>query len=168
MFAEQPDPLPPDESEFSEEEETGQADEANELESAIEDLKRRCAAAEIEYSEFVRNDGRPGVQIELGAGRRERSIVVANLDRAREILAIDFEPYRLLERYEAIVSYRDGRVEARLDTLGRVPALVLLPRVFRLAPGDEIGEDDAIVLEAPAPNEGVRLRLGLGSPELWP
>ncbi len=88
----------------------------------INELKRRCAAAEIEVSERRYEDGQVFVSILLPSGREKRA-VPASGGRAEALLRIEFEKYVFLRGYDAICSYRDQSIEAVVRGYPIPPAL---------------------------------------------
>jgi hypothetical protein len=83
-------------------------------------IQERCEAAEIECALQAGPEDEPFVRLALAAGRGKRRVVIRNAEDAAALLAVPFERYRFLERYEAIYSLDDGFIEAIFRSAGPV------------------------------------------------
>jgi hypothetical protein len=81
-------------------------------------IVKRCEIAGIEYARGKFDDGDSYLRLAMPAGRKSRSLTVADPNKANALLAVPFERYRYLEGYEAICSYDDGVIEAAVRSAG--------------------------------------------------
>lgn len=74
-------------------------------------LKQRCDDAGIEFIEREYEDGQKFTSIRLPSGREKR-VVPASGQRAKDLLEIEFEKFVFLSNIEAICCYREQYIEA--------------------------------------------------------
>lgn len=125
-----------DETELLEEDEaisTSPNEQSEEFEKSLAELKARCSAANIEYSE-TRQEDSPFATIALQAGKSKRKIAVYK-SRAKALLAVEFEKYRFLSGYEAIYCFERKTIEASIRAT-RLGSSFLLQRLAGQNPID--------------------------------
>lgn len=135
---------------------------------AVEALKARVSAADIDYEEQVRWDSERHPAILLPAGRGKRRVPAYTLDEVNSLLAVPFEKYTFLGPYDAICSYSDGLIEAAVRSLrGPASARMLMRRLrSQSAPrASDGGAVEAILLRQPS-GEGPEVLLGSVSKDL--
>ena len=81
---------------------------------ALNEVKQRCDARNIEYLPGVWVDGTPYIRIQMHSGREKRNVFVGAEPFARRLLAIDFEDFVFISGFEAICSYSKGTIEASI------------------------------------------------------
>jgi hypothetical protein len=138
---------------------------------ALEEIKARCEAAEIEYREEDFLDEEILVEIELPDAKGTRTVTVIGEKMFAELAAIDFEKYRFLEGYNAIVCYERGTIECYAERAagGSDLKAVLTRRLGYKKPSEKLraGEPAPIPLElVKVERGGVTLTLGVPSDEL--
>jgi hypothetical protein len=111
------------------------------LAAAIDELRKRAGVAHIPFELRQLEDGEKYVMLQLPAGREKRSLSFFSLERIQQFLTTPFEKYVLIGPYEAICSYIDGTIEARIRPLDRMGSMSMLWRRLR---GSEIGRDHPI------------------------
>lgn len=85
----------------------------------IEDIKARCDKAGIKYVDgSTREDMYIDVCIQFPAGRDTKEILLYDFDEVKNFQAINFENYKLVGNYAAIVSYELDIIEAVISTPG--------------------------------------------------
>lgn len=96
----------------------------NDFQHALDALVDRCETAGIKYekAEFKPLDPDrpgpiPGLRLHLFDGRDILSLPITSEKSAKAILGIPFEKYRVLHKYLAICSYKDGYLEANVTIL---------------------------------------------------
>lgn len=134
-----------------------------------EELVQRCRAAGIECSDHERLAGRAGfrpVKVTMPSGRKTRDIIAFSENAAQALLSVPFEKYRFLEGYDAICSFQDGIIEARVTPTSRsiMPTSFILERLLGVRDrlGDESIDEAQLVLPSTS-QAGISLRLGSGS-----
>ncbi|WP_402719144.1 hypothetical protein [Janthinobacterium rivuli] len=126
-------------------------DESGNFESAmklIEDIKARCEKAEIKYVDSsTQEDSYIDVCVQFPAGRDTKDILLYDFDDLKKFQAINFENYKLVGNYAAIVSYDLDVIEAVISVPGMsLGAFRMVRRMLGiLRPDNEYQE---IVLES--------------------
>lgn len=108
-------------------------------EAAVEELKKRCEAANIPWKESESFDEPGEMVLELGlpSGRETRTRTISAAEAA-ELVAFRFEDYVLLSGYQAICSYSEGVIEAKIGVLNRFsPFSHMYRTLFGVRPSDE-------------------------------
>lgn len=85
----------------------------------IEEIKKRCQAAEIPFEDVQQEDSDERVLvIKIPSGRSTRNIIIEDAQEAEALLAIPFEKYRFIPGYDAVFSTENGEVAAAVRSLG--------------------------------------------------
>lgn len=85
----------------------------------IEDIKKRCDKAEIKYTDnSAPEDLDIDVSIHFPAGRATKDILLYDVDDVKNFQQINFENYKLVGNYAAIVSYELDVIEAVISIPG--------------------------------------------------
>ena len=106
---------------------------------SLDAIEARCEAANLEC-EVHRDDDDSGVDepfavLALKAGRKSRWLGIDE-EEAKKLLALPFEHYSFLDRYDAFASFNEGVIEAALESASGGPAG---PRRFAgVGPQDEL------------------------------
>lgn len=104
-----------------------------EFTTALSQLQKRCETAGLPFK--CRNtDLGPVATIELPAGRAKRSFDVGSIDRATDLLAVEFERQVLLGDYVARCCYEEDVIEAAIVTMYPPMTLQVLQRLY----GDQV------------------------------
>jgi hypothetical protein len=123
-FDKHPAPIDEDDDEGGEDEQAPSL-EVDHLESKLEEIERRAAAGGLRTRRLQSAvDGHPIVEVFFAEAesRRDARFRAGNVARADELLGVPFEEYRAVPGYSAIYSPGTGDIEARVRTLGFLPA----------------------------------------------
>jgi hypothetical protein len=132
--------------------------EEKESTEALDEVKARCEAAGIEYRQEDFLDEDILLEIELPDARETRTVTAIGEERFAQLAAIDFEKYRFLEGYDAIVCYEHGTIECYAERAAGGGNLkrVLTIRLGYTGPGAKRGDGE----RAPTPDELVKVERG--------
>src|SRR5271166_3439983 len=130
--------------------------------SALDEIKGRCEARGIEFSQRILNDGTQYALVLLNAGREKRELFIGSEEIARWIRSIYFEEYVFVSGFEAVCSYSKGTIEAAIRGLPFASSGVMR----RLWEGGD-GSSGELTITPPQPSPGQPvLRIGPFSQEL--
>lgn len=128
-------------------------------------ISDRCDAVGIECVAVTDLDGAAVLRVKLPAGRSHRLLTV-RADGADAFLAVPFERYRYLDRYDAIYSCDEGTIEALVRSAGSIgaPTFLAVRRLFgpEPRPGDGSAWPASLTVRGGATDE-VGLELGVPS-----
>ena len=123
---------------------------------AYDQLVTRCKEADIDVKFDSWEGEEPYPVIGIPTGRETTRIGIYDAARAKSLLAIEFEKYRFLEPYDAIVRYDASEVEAAIRAAIPIPFNRIMDRIL----GD--GENERIEL-LPPDGDGPVITIGLTS-----
>ncbi|MYM68860.1 hypothetical protein GTP45_18755 [Pseudoduganella sp. FT55W] len=131
----------------------------------IEDIKRRCDAKNIKYSDkSSKEDFDIDVRIHFPAGRDTKDIVLYDLDDIKTFHSINFEDYTLVGNYAAIVSYGSDIIEAVITApSSTVGAYRVIRKNLGLFPQSSLNR--GVVLESDS-SDGIIIKLKKTSVEV--
>jgi hypothetical protein len=139
-------------------EEPEQARQAPGLEDLLVELESRCATANIETERREFGAGPASwLLIHMPAGRETQPIAVISTERARVILASEFEKLHFLSHYAALANYEEGFIEAAFRGVGSTTGIDAIRRW--------IGDTGEILLTDPR-NRRRTIRIGRLTPAL--
>lgn len=131
----------------------------------LEELNRRCSAANIEVRtrKYEEDEGLTYTSIALPSGREKRW-VGATGDRLPRLLNVPFEKFVFLQGYEAVCCYEAGFIEAGIRGVPLSP-MIAMRRLLQSTGNQDDGEE--FILAPPPEEAGSRptYRLGNASPE---
>jgi hypothetical protein len=147
------------ESEVDYEEESTTEDPAA-FAAALNELKQRCEQKNIPCEERGDEDLKYAV-IFLPAGREKRPIYLFGTDQIVQVLSVPFEQYTFLGNYQALCSYREGKIVAGVRALGPGSANYFKRKVLG-QPGDADSKTKNMI---DLPRESNRERISIGKIE---